>query len=315
MRIVDFHCDALSKLLMDEDLNFKGNKPDALDVTYDRLQDSGTLLQAFAVYISSKRADEGEIDPILESIDLLYEKVLTLPDMRLVRSAADLDACIQDGKTGALLTLEGIKGLQGRLSMLRILYRLGVRAAGFTWNDANWSADGVKEPRGGGLTAKGAEFVQACNELGIIIDVSHMSERAFWDTAAMSSKPFIASHSNAQALCAHPRNLTDLQIRAIIECGGLIGITYVPYFVRSEGQATIDDVLLHVEHICSLGGENHLMLGSDFDGIEQYVESLTHPGQVERLRDAMIKRFSEELTERIMSGNAIAFLRKQLPSV
>ncbi|RIX51752.1 membrane dipeptidase [Paenibacillus nanensis] len=314
MRIVDFHCDALSKLLRDEELTFEGNKPGALDVTYGKLRESGTLLQAFAVYISTSRADEQQIDPILESIDLFYEKVLTLPDMRLVRSAADLEACIADGKTGALLSLEGIKGLQGRESMLRILYRLGVRAAGFTWNDANWSADGVMEPRGGGLTAKGAEFVRACNELGIIIDVSHMSERAFWDTAGLSSKPIIASHSNAQALCAHPRNLTDLQIRAIIECGGLIGITYVPYFVRSDGGATIDDVLAHIDHICSLGGENHLMLGSDFDGIERYVESLTHPGQVEMLREAMLRRFSEPLTERILSGNAVAFLKNNLPA-
>lgn len=315
MRIVDFHCDALSKLLKDDELSFEGNKPGVLDVTYGRLRESGTLLQTFAVYISSKSPGEREIDPILENIDLLYEKVLSLPDMRLVRSASDLEACMHDGKTGALLSLEGIKGLQGRTSMLRILHRLGVRAAGFTWNDANWAADGVMEPRGGGLTAAGAKFVRACNELGIIIDVSHMSERAFWDTAALSSKPFIASHSNAQALCNHPRNLTDLQIKAIIECGGLIGITYVPYFVRSDGIATIDDVLAHVEHICSLGGENHLMLGSDFDGIESYVESLTHPGQVERLRNAILKRFSETQTERIMAGNAVDFLRKQLPTI
>ncbi|MEK3882217.1 dipeptidase [Paenibacillus sp. PL2-23] len=315
MRIVDFHCDVLSKLLKDGNLSFEEEAGGALDVTYGRLREQNALLQTFAVYISPSRPDYRSMDPILDSIDLLYEKVLKLPDMRLVETRADLEACLKDGQTGALLSLEGAMGLGGKLSALRILHRLGVRAMGFTWNDANWAADGAMEARGGGLTAQGAAFVKACNELGIIIDVSHLSERAFWDVAELSEQPIIASHSNARALCDHPRNLTDLQIQAIIECGGVIGVTYVPMFLKANGQAGIVDVVEHMEHICALGGENSLMLGSDFDGIEQYVEGLQHPGQVTGLRQAMLGRFTETLTERIWSGNAISFLQRSLPVV
>ncbi|MFD0587506.1 dipeptidase [Paenibacillus sp. GCM10027627] len=313
MRVIDFHCDALYKMLNDGNLAFENGRPGVLDVTYERLRGSDALLQVFAVFISSDRPDHGTIHPILESVDLLYEKVLACPDMRLILTVSDLEECIQDGKTGALLSLEGIDGLRGSLSALRNLYRLGVRAAGFTWNHANWAADGVMEPRGGGLTALGKIFVRECNELGIVVDVSHLSERAFWDMAALSSKPIIASHSNARSVCDHPRNLTDLQIRAIVEGKGRIGITYVPAFVHSSGNAAISNLIAHIEHICELGGERHLMLGSDFDGIDKHVQGLTHPGQVYALIEELLKRYSQEQTEAFVYGNALSFLRGQLP--
>ncbi|REK76581.1 dipeptidase [Paenibacillus paeoniae] len=314
MRIVDFHCDVLYKLLQDKELTFDGgNKPGVLDVTLERLKEGNVLLQTFAVFISPGRPDYYEAAPILESIDLFYEKVLCFPELRLIRTAADVDACILDGKIGALLSLEGVGGIRGKLSTLRLLQRLGVRAAGLTWNDANWAADGVMEARGGGLTAQGAAFVQECNRLGIIVDVSHLSERAFWDVAALSSRPIVASHSNARELCDHPRNLTDLQIRAIIESGGLIGITYVPPFVREKGDVSIDDVLRHIEHICALGGEKHLALGSDFDGIDRHVKGLAHPGQVLGLREALLKRYNDDIVRGILSSNAVTFLKGQLP--
>src|SRR5690606_34269437 len=126
------------------------------------------------------------------------------------------------------------------------------------------------EPRGGGLTARGRELVAECNRLGIALDVSHLSERGFWELMERTQDAPIASHSNAKALCSHPRNLTDEQIHAIIKTGGRIGITFVPYFLRAGGGAAIDDVLRHLEHICSLGGAGHVAFGSDFDGIDQW---------------------------------------------
>lgn len=314
MICVDFHCDVLYKLLLDDKLKFQGEGASGLDVTYERLRSGAAALQTFAVFIPDERPDFGEMQPILESVDLFYEKVLACPEMRMVKTASDLEACLHEGKTGALLSLEGVDGLRGSLTALRNLYRLGVRAAGLTWNHSNWAADGALEPRGGGLTAQGRAFVQECNRLGILVDVSHLSERAFWDVLDVSTKPVIASHSNARALCDHPRNLTDLQIKAIIEGGGLIGITYVPMFLSSSGQAVIQDVVKHIDHICSLGGERHLMLGSDFDGIDQHVEGLTHPGQVNSLIEQLLKRYTRDRTEAIVFGNAVRFLMGQLPA-
>lgn len=310
--VADFHCDVLSKLLVDPKLSFRDSESNALDVTYKRLKESGAVLQTFAVYIPEKL--NGSIEPILESIDHFYEQVLTCPDMMLIRNQADLRESLATGKIGALLSLEGVDGLQGSIPILRLLQRLGVRAAGLTWNYANWAADGVMEPRGGGLTAKGRAFVQECDNLGILVDVSHLSEKAFWDVADLASRTIIASHSNAKALLNHPRNLTDEQIKAILALQGLIGVTYVPWFVAEGEQVTIDHVLRHIEHICELGGEQHLMLGSDFDGIDKYVSGLTHPGEVYRLREALLKRYTEQQTKQFLSGNALSFLAAHLPA-
>ncbi|MUT66430.1 dipeptidase [Paenibacillus sp. NEAU-GSW1] len=310
-RIVDFHCDVLTKLLQNPDLSFRYNEGELLDASYERLKQAGTVLQTFAIYIPQSL--NGPIEPILESISLFYEKVLTCPDIQLVKTKSDLDNCLKSGSIGAMLSLEGIDGMQGNIPLLRVLYELGIRAAGLTWNHANWAADGVMEERGGGLTSKGKAFVRECDRLGIIVDVSHLSERAFWDTADTASKTIIASHSNCKRLMGHPRNLTDEQIKAIIALQGMVGVTFVPYFVADGERATIDDVLRHVEHICELGGSDHLMFGSDFDGIDRYVDGLTHPGEVDSLREALLKRYSAAHAEAFMSGNALRFLSRVLP--
>lgn len=311
MKVVDFHCDVLYKMLLDEKLTFNGESTGMLDVTYERLKKAGTVLQTFAIYIPPSL--NGRIEPILESIDRFHQQVMACEDMMFIRTASELQLCMEQGKIGALLSLEGVDGLQGQLSLLRVLERLGIRAAGLTWNNANWAADGALEPRGGGLTGKGKLFIEECNRLSIIPDVSHLSERAFWDVVQLSAKPIIASHSNAKALCNHPRNLNDEQVKGLIARNGLIGITYVPWFVNETGQATIDDILHHIEHVCELGGQDHIMLGSDFDGIDTYVAGLTHPGEVASLRDALLKRYSEELTQRFLSNNALEFLLRELP--
>lgn len=311
MKIVDFHCDVLSKLLEDDKLAFHNGKPGALDVTYERLQAADAVLQTFAIYIP--RAMSGRLEPMLESIDRFHEKVLACGNMKWVKTAADLEQCLSEGKIGALLSLEGVDGLQGNMSMLRTMHRLGVRAAGMTWNNANWAADGVMEPRGGGLTGLGRLFVEESDKLGIILDVSHLSERAFWEMAELTALRFIASHSNAKAICNHPRNLNDDQLLCIIQNNGMIGITFVPYFVAHTEKVSVDDVVRHIEHVCELGGEQSIMLGSDFDGIDVYVDGLTHPGELYRLKEALLKTYTDRQVERFLCGNAIDFLLKRLP--
>ncbi|MCU6707180.1 dipeptidase [Paenibacillus sp. J5C_2022] len=311
MRSIDFHCDVLSKLLNHPDKEFQGEGSVGLDVTYERLKQSDALLQTFAVFISPKLG--GRIEPILESISLFRTKVLAVEGLHEVRSAADLKHCQDTGKIGALLSLEGVDGLQGHVWLLPLLYELGVRAAGLTWNNANWAADGIMERRGGGLTEAGRQFVQTCNELKIIVDVSHLSERAFWDVLAESDRPVVASHSNARTICNHPRNLTDSQIRAVIESGGMIGVTYVPWFTAEGDGVTIQQLLLHIDHICELGGERHIMLGSDFDGIDSYINGLAHPGDLPALREALLNTYSSAQTEGFLSGNALRYLLQQLP--
>ncbi|MFS0727919.1 dipeptidase [Paenibacillus sp. 1P07SE] len=310
--IADFHCDVLSKLLMDEKLEFCGEASDALDVTYERLALSETVLQTFAVFIPA-RAGIG-LHAILRSIDLFYRKILACRGVVHIRTAADLDRAAREGALAAMLSLEGVDGMEGDPEMLRILYRLGVRSVGLTWNHANWAADGVMEKRSGGLTGKGRRLLEVAEELKVIVDVSHLAERGFWEVVSLAGRPVIASHSNARAICDHPRNLTDDQLQALIRMDGRIGITYVPWFVSQTGEATIDDVLRHIEHICELGGERQIMLGSDFDGIDSYVQGLTNPVDTGRLVEGMLKRYSEAQVEGFTSGNAYRHLLNYLPT-
>ncbi|MCR8656335.1 dipeptidase [Paenibacillus endoradicis] len=310
MRKIDFHCDVLSKMLVDHTIAFDADDFSArIDVTLNRLLKSDYMIQVFAIYIPSER--NKDILTILKCVEIFYEKIISHPNVIFVDSAIDVERCKATNKVGAILSIEGVDGLQGHVYLASILHRLGVRFAGLTWNAMNWAADGVLEPQGSGLSSLGHDFVRKCNQLGITIDVSHLSEKSFWDVYHTSTEPIIASHSNVRAICDHPRNLTDEQIKAIIERDGLIGLTFVPWFVIEEEMATIDDLIPHIDHILNLGGENHIMFGSDFDGIDKYIDGLTNPSHLVHLEEILHQHYDHELVEKIMWRNAYQFLMKQ----
>jgi len=311
-RWADFHCDALSKLLTGDATAFTGEGAAKLDVNWERLQAGGADLQNFAIYLPERMPQKFE--HVLQTVDLFYRHVLTIPDIAFIRTADDLREAERTGRMAAMLSLEGAEGLEGDMTSLRILHYLGVRSIGLTWNHANWAADGVLEPRQGGLTRRGRELISACNDLGILVDVSHLAEKGFWEAAELSVKPIIASHSNARAILDHPRNLTDDQICAIIARDGLIGITYVPWFVKRSDSVTIDDLLPHIERVCSLGGERNLMLGSDFDGIDRHIEHLTNPMGTAALLERLDQRYGERIARGIARDNAWQFLLRHLPT-
>lgn len=308
----DMHCDALSKMIMEPSIRFEDD--DRLDVTARRLRNGNVRLQAFAIYIPERWTGR-PYDAVLASIDAFRRRIAARHDMLPIRSRDDLEALQRPGetRTGVLLTLEGADGLEGSLANLRLAHDLGVRTLGITWNDANWAADGIREPRGGGFTAAGRRLVAECNRLRMPLDVSHLSVKGFWELLELTSTPPIASHSNARSICGHPRNLADDQIRALIASGGRIGVTFVPFFLRSDGErATIDDVLRHVEHICALGGADHLGFGSDFDGIDQWVIGLEQPERYDELENALRKYYSAQEVEGFLSRNWLSYYQAHL---
>ncbi|MDI4646132.1 dipeptidase [Cohnella hashimotonis] len=312
MRIADLHCDALSKLDRDAKLEWSAPSGKGLDVTAESLANGNIGLQAFAIWVPTGTPKTPE--SVLRQAALFHDKILSAQGMRLVKNGADVEAVLgpDASERGALLALEGADALRGERWALRLLHRLGLRMLGLTWNEANWACDGIMEPRGAGLTKEGRSLVAECEALGILIDVSHLSEKGFWETAELARRPFLASHSNARALCPHPRNLTDDQIRALVAANGLIGITFVPFFLQSRRQAGIDDVLRHVEHICTLGGANHIAFGSDFDGIDTYTLGLAGPADYSALADALLARHAEPLVRGWLSGHARRFLTDNL---
>ncbi len=186
----------------------------------------------------------------------------------IATTAGEIEAIAASGRIAAVLTIENSEVLERSLWVLPVLQRLGVRSMTLTWSYRAHAADGAFENvTGGGLTHFGRDLVRSMNELGMIVDISHISDRGFWDVLEVTSAPVIGSHNACRALCEHPRNLTDDQIRAVAQNGGVIGVTYVPAFVDADPEKrTLERLLDHFDHIAQVGGTDCVGLGSDFDG-------------------------------------------------
>nr|WP_256702565.1 membrane dipeptidase [Paenibacillus sp. P32E] len=311
MKVADFHCDVLSKLQASPDIDF--TKDSRLDVTLERLLAGGVELQIFAIFLSAQR-EKVSFERILGQIESFRAQVATPGGLQWLRWKEETTE-MADGPTGwGMLSLEGVDGLEGNLFYAQLCFELGVRFMGLTWNYANWAADGVLEPRNGGFTEQGRRLIEWCNRSGMLLDVSHLAPAGFWELAERNTRPFIASHSNAAAICGHPRNLSDEQIRALVAMDGRIGLTFVPWFVRDGGGAKAEDVLRHIEHVCSLGGSRQIMFGSDFDGIDAWVEGLEHPGKYAEFAELLLAHYPEEDVRGWLHGNALTFLATNLPS-
>lgn len=292
MQIIDLHCDALLKLSLGKG-TFRFANSTELQTNKQRLKAGNVKVQCFAIFIEPEINSDQKFQAALEQVDYFYEEVLGKNlEMKQIKEWSDFDQ-LQDGEMGAMLTLEGVDAIGNDLTKLRILYQLGVRSVGLTWNNANLAADGAGEPRGGGLTIFGKEIVKLNNEHRVLTDVSHLSEKAFWDVMELA-KYLIASHSNAKALCNHPRNLTDEQAKAMFKKGGMVHVVYHPPFVKAVGNVTIADLIKHIDHFCSLGGVKQIGLGSDFDGISTFITDLEDASKSQNLINSLLKHFKEE---------------------
>lgn len=309
MKIIDTHCDALMKLQLGKRKQFIYDGPfsyktsDKIDTNINRLQKGGVAVQFYAVFVEPDIPSDEKWQHALEQVDAFYLDVLAEnPEIKHIKKWQDLDR-LKEGEIGAVLALEGADSIGNDVMKLRQLYRLGVLSVGLTWNYANYCADGVGEPRGGGLTLFGKEVVQLNNEHHIFTDVSHASENAFWDILEIADYP-IATHSNARAICDHPRNLYDDQIKAMFEKNGLIHVVFNPPFIKKGGEeASISDLIKHIDHLCSLGGVKKIGFGSDFDGISSYVKNLEDASKYQNLLNELLKHYSEAEIRGFAYGN------------
>src|SRR4051794_8843780 len=235
--------------------------------------------------------------------------------LRVARGIADLDAAHDDASSPpvAVLHLEGAEAIDPELEALDQWYSAGLRSLGPVWSRANAFAHGVPfafpsgPDIGPGLTGAGEALVVRCAELGLLVDLSHINEAGFWDTARLEAGPLVASHSGAHALCAASRNLTDEQLDAIGASGGLVGIVYAVGFVRPDGaedpDTPLEAIAAHVRHVADRIGVDHVALGSDFDGAE-IPAPLGDVTGLPRLLDAIrATGFSEDEMERIAWSN------------
>lgn len=308
MFIFDAHCDTLTKA-MDKKEYLKQNN---CQVDLKRLSQFSSPVQFFAICLHPKEYTNPLIE-VLKIIDYFYQE--TEKNKELIQPALsyiDIENNIKNNKISGILTLEGGEVLEEGLDVLWLLYQSGIRSIALTWNYKNRLGYGAMEKEEKGLTDYGKAVIKEMNQLGIIVDVSHLSYKGFWDVEKIATKPFIASHSNVQSICCHPRNLTDTQIQAIANAGGVIGINSYPLFLNSSGKATLKDFLLHIDYIVNLVGFDFVGLGCDFDGIESYTEGLEDLSAIKKLSSLLIKEYGNKGAEKILGLNFLRVVKEVL---
>jgi len=239
---------------------------------------------------------------------------------KMVRTADQLAACLQDGTIAAILHFEGAEPVDKDLDSLHIFYGAGLRSLGPVWSRPNKFATGVpfnfpdSPDIGPGLTDLGTTLVKECNHLGIMVDLSHLNEKGFWDVAKLSNAPLVATHSNAHALCPSPRNLTDKQLDAIKETDGLVGINFHIGFLREDGnvmkETSYTEIVRHLDYIANRIGIDKVGLGSDFDGASM-PHDLPDVSHLPKLLNALRESgYDDEALKKITHQNWVRVLRK-----
>lgn len=311
--VIDTHCDTLLGVVGKRYSLAEERSTGHIDLP--RLKRGGVSCQFFAVYIEPPFKPDRSLKRALQMIDSLYEDLPKANgEMEIAYSAADIERIVAQDKVAAVIAIEGGEAMEGDLGVLRMLYRLGVRAVGLTWNQRNQIADGVGEIRSkGGLTNFGVAVIQEMNRLGMIVDVSHITKPGFWDVIETTRDPIIASHSNAEVICNHARNLDDDQIKALAKNGGVMGMNFCPPFVKADGQATVMDMLDHIDHIVTLVGPDHVGLGSDFDGIGSTPIGLENATQMINITRGLVSRgYDDDSIKKILGGNHLRVIRQVL---
>lgn len=336
MNVADMHCDTIAEL-------YRKRKAGSRESLYEntghvdlrKMQEGGALLQNFALFVNLEKVGD-PLEEALHMADLYYEELAANKEVIAPAfSFADIERNLSENKISALLTIEEGAVCKGKLSLLHDLYRLGVRMMTLTWNYPNeigypaLNADRyshLKEEKTPfylqadmehGLTDKGKEIIAEMERIGMVIDVSHLSDAGFYDVLSVTEKPFAASHSNARSLCPWVRNLTDDMIRKLAQRGGVIGLNFCPDFLTvpsygEENPGTAAAVAAHAKHIINVGGIDCVGLGSDFDGIDGHAE-LADYSYLPRLADALKQEgLRESDVEKIFYKNVLRLYKELL---
>lgn len=326
--VFDLHCDTASILCLHDvpaEVKEAFELPDDLmpapsdDLTQSSFHISTTSvgslpwLQCFACFIPDTM-DVEQAGELWRSVSAFLDaQTAEHPDALVaVRNADDARAAIAAGKLGVVKTIENARLFAADPAWVHRCAEGGVCMASLSWNAQGPLASG-HDVEDAGLTKAGREAVRLMEEECMVLDVSHLNDTCFAEVARVSERPFVASHSNARAVCGHLRNLTDDQFREIRDRGGLVGLNYCSDFLIDETEGrepTYDDVLAHVEHWLDLGGERIVALGSDFDGCEP-PSCLANASKLGAFQEQLVKRFGTNITQAICGGNALRFFEQQ----
>lgn len=305
-KVFDGHCDTISHCYH-KGIGLRRNEGH-LDL--ERTEKYAGWAQFFAIFASQK----WEKDPLWQVTQRQYavfcRELERNADLVIqCRTAAEVVKAWESGKTAALLSIEGAELLDCDPDKLETVYGWGVRAINLTWNHTNDLSGTNAEDKEKGLSEKGKAFAHKMQDLGMLVDVSHLSDPGFWDVMDLAKKPIWASHSNSRAVCPHSRNLTNEQFKALIKNGGVAGLNMCDEFVGEE--PTIDGVVAHVEHWFGLGGEKNVSLGGDWDGISGMPAGINGVQDLEKLAERLLKmNYGEEQVNGIFYQNLLRVVRE-----
>lgn len=289
MLIFDAHCDTLGKLRdKQRDLQVKD---EYMLVPY---------IQVFAAFEGKNGNEAARVAELIDTFD-------SLEGFKKIKAAGDLEKL--DDRPGAVLAVEGAKSVNSKEDVRR-LYERGVRLLTLTWNENNKLA-GAALDEDEGLAAFGYEAVAECEKFGITVDLSHVGEKSFYDVLSAAKRPVAVTHSNAFSVCENKRNLKDEQFAALIANGGVAGINFYPPFL-SEGRASLDSVLRHIDRFLELGGEDNVGLGTDFDGIDSLPEGVGGNECLYTLAERLSAIYGKAVAEKIMGLNFLKLLKNNM---
>ncbi len=320
--IVDSHIDTMMNVLHENtwlpDIDIGENT--SLHADIPKLEEGGINVGFFAAFTEGYYDNNPRsISRTLALIHALYWMEENNQDhFQIAKTTFDIWNTVQAGKIAAVPTIEGAYSLEehNAIELLHQYHDLGIKAIGFNWNYSNALGEGANQiygdpartPSNGGLTQLGAQVAKEMNKLGMVIDVSHMSENTFWDVLEITDAPIMATHSGVKALKNHQRNLTDEQLIALAENGGVVGIVFYPVFLTDNPSAYVTDIADHIDYAVDLIGIDHVAIGSDFDGSDM-PSDLQSATELYKLTDELQNRgYSDEDIEKILGKNTLRLL-------
>jgi len=316
--VIDGHADTALRMLEGATICLEG-KSGHLDVP--RMIKGGVDAQFFAIFVHPRVTGADAVNRARRAIQLVKQTTVTCPDkIGFATNASEIENLTSQGKIAALLGLEGGHVIQGKIETLKEFYALGVRYMTLTWSNSNEFADASDgEKKWNGLNALGKQVVQAMNRMGMIVDISHVSDKTFRDVMEITTAPVIASHSSCRALRDIPRNMSDDMLKAVAKNGGVVCINFYPRFLvetGEEGSARERDVPVellidHIDHAIRVAGIDHVGLGSDFDGITAVPKGMKDVTGMPLITERLLKRgYKPEEVKKVLGGNLLRVIRQ-----
>ncbi len=297
----DMHCDTAVKAYERNEGMFEN----LLHLDIKRLLNYNAPVQFFAIWLDKKYHNNAFLETI-KRIDFYYNQIeLNKNLISHVNSFNDILKAKKAGKISGILSVEGGEALEGNIKNLHTLHEKGVRAMTLTWNNKNHIGCGAGGE--GGLTDFGIEVVKEMEKLNMLVDVSHLNDDGFWDVIKIAEKPVFASHSNSRSVTETKRNLTDEQMKAIAQKGGIIGLNMYKSFLTKNNDAAIENVLEHIDYIMKIVGEDYIGLGCDFDGIDEMPTEINGVQDMTKFFCALEKKYGENITAKIAENNFLRY--------